>query len=86
MLRAELGKFLRVFLKELKINGFDIFRPVAPIDPAMRSMMTSLKALLFLLARSNVNSMNIFTLFGRGIERRKNETTFYNQKIISTVL
>ena len=51
MLRAELGKFLRIFWEELevKINGFEIFRPVAPIDPAMRSMMTSLKALLFLL-------------------------------------
>ena len=52
MLRAELGKFVRVYLEELKVkkNGFEIFRPVAPIDPAMRSMMTSLKALLFLLA------------------------------------
>ena len=75
MLRAELGKFLRVFLKELKINGFEIFRPVAPIDPAMRSMMTSLKALLFLLARTNVNSMKVFTPFGRGIRRKKNEPT-----------
>ena len=40
------------FLEELKakIIAFEIFRPVAPIDPAMRSMMTSLTALLFLLA------------------------------------
>ena len=68
MLRAELGKFLRIFWEELevKINGFEIFRPVAPIDPAMRSMMTSLKALLFLLAWRNVNSMKVFTLFATG--------------------
>ena len=43
---------LRGFLEELKVKmiAFEIFRPVAPIDPAMRSMMTSLTALLFLLA------------------------------------